>query len=106
MVLLGLAGCQKGDAPLDSGLAGYDPHAVDTRRAECVERGGRFGQGGLTGTFVCFETTRDANKSCKAASDCEGECLARSGTCTPFTPLTGCNDLLSNAGMRTTVCIN
>jgi len=106
VLVLGLAACQKEDAPLASGLDGYDPYGVETQRAECTERGGRFGQGGLTGTFVCYEITPDANKSCSAASDCDGVCLARSRTCSPVKPLTGCQDVLSNSGRMTTVCIN
>ncbi len=104
--VFGLAACQQEDEPLASGLDGYDPHSVDTQSNECAERGGRFGQGGLTGTFVCYEKTRDANKSCSASSDCEGECLARSRTCSPVTPMFGCNDVLTNAGRLTTVCTN
>lgn len=105
-LILGLAACQQKDAPLASGLDGYDPHAVEIQRNECAESGGRFGQGGLTGTFVCYEDTADANKSCSVGSDCDGECLARSRTCAPVKPLVGCNDVLTNAGRLTTVCTN
>jgi hypothetical protein len=106
-LILGLSACQKEEnAPLDSGLAGYDPHMVENQRNECVERGGQFGAGGLTGTFVCYEETDDAKKSCRAASDCDGVCLARSGTCSPIKPLFGCNDVFTNSGLKTTVCIN
>lgn len=105
-LILSLAACQQSDVPLSSGLDGYDPHLVDIRRAECTERGGRFGSGGLTGTFVCYENTDDANKSCSAASDCEGLCLATSRSCAPVKPLFGCNEILTNSGAKTTICIN
>jgi hypothetical protein len=105
-LVFALAACQQEEAALDSGLEGYDPHSVEIERNACAERGGRFGRGGLAGTFVCYEETRDGNQSCSVGSDCEGVCLARSRTCSPIKPLFGCNDVLTNAGRLTTVCSN
>lgn len=101
-----LAACQQETEQLDSGLDGYDPHLIANQRKACAESGGRFGQGGLTGTFVCYENMKDANKGCRVASDCDGVCLARSMTCSPVKPLFGCNEVLTNAGLKTTVCLN
>lgn len=101
-----LAACQEKDQQLDSGLEGYDPHLIENQREACTKNGGRFGPGGLSGTFVCFETPKDANKPCSVASDCDGACLARSRSCSPIKPLLGCNDVLTNAGFVTTVCLN
>ena len=103
--LLALVACKAEEPKLDSGLAGYDPHLVDIERNSCLKKGGRFGSGAATGTFLCYENTPDANQSCSKASDCEGLCLARSRTCAPVKPLFGCNEVLSENGSTATVCI-
>lgn len=105
VVVLALAGCRQEPPKLDSGLKGYDPHLVETARADCVKKGGRFGQGGTGGSFLCFQTTKDANKSCTKKGDCDGLCLARSRTCAPVKPLFGCNDVLTDNGVPATICI-
>lgn len=104
-VLLVLAGCQQDEPAPDTGLAGYDPDNLQIQRDACIKRGGRFGKGGLSGSFVCYENTRDANQRCAKDSDCEGFCLARSRSCAPVKPFFGCNDVLTNSGALTTVCI-
>ena len=104
-VLLVLAGCQQDEPNPDTGLAGYDPNNLQIQRDACIDRGGRFGKGGLSGSFVCYENTRDANQTCSKGSDCEGFCLARSRSCAPVKPFFGCNDVLTNSGAQSTVCI-
>ena len=104
-ICLLLLACQHQALNPDSGLAGYDPNLIENQRTLCLEKGGRFGRGGLASTFACYETTRDANQSCSAGSDCQGLCLARSRTCAPVTPLFGCQQVLTNAGVQATVCL-
>ena len=105
ILALGLvAACQQQDKPLDSGLAGYDPHLIENQQKVCADRGGRFGQG-LSGAFVCYETTKDANKNCSKSTDCQGYCLARSSSCTPVVPLLGCHEVLNSTGARSTLCL-
>ena len=106
LALIALVGCKQEPPKLDSGLKGYDPDLIETERAACAERGGRFGQGGFAGSFLCYEETRDANKACRRESDCEGLCLARSRSCAPIKPLFGCNEILTEAGFPATVCID
>lgn len=106
LALVVLTGCKQEPAKLDSGLAGYDPHLIDIERTACLKKGGRFGQGSLPGTFLCYENTRDGNKACTRESDCEGLCLARSRSCAPVKPLFGCNDVLTDDGTAATICIN
>lgn len=101
-----LAACPAPEPVPDFGLAGFDPDMVENRRTACEARGGRFGAGGLSGAFVCFENTSDANKSCTSGKQCESICLARSGTCAPSKPMFGCNEVFGNSGIRSTVCIN
>jgi hypothetical protein len=62
----------------------------------------RVGTGELR---TCVFTTRDGGKQCNRESQCEGVCLARSGTCSPVKPLLGCNEILQDNGARVTLCI-
>lgn len=72
----------------------------------CEKRGGRWSvAGGGTAAF-CQSPTRDAGKSCRRSTDCEGYCLNKSGTCAPVTPMLGCHDILNEAGRMLTQCIN
>lgn len=57
------------------------------------------------GLKVCIRQTRDGGKRCTRESQCEGLCLARSGTCAPVEPLLGCHDILQDNGTRATQCI-
>jgi hypothetical protein len=57
------------------------------------------------GLNTCVKPTRDGGKRCERESQCEGLCLARSGTCAPVVPLLGCNDILQDNGVRATLCI-
>lgn len=57
-------------------------------------------------SHACVFRTGDAGKSCSRESQCEGACLARSGTCSPIKPLLGCNEILQDDGARVTLCIN
>ncbi len=78
------------------------PEALD-----CIRKGGRYlTVGGGTVTRSCVKPTRDAGDRCERGSQCDGECLARSGTCAPVTPLFGCNEILQDDGRRVTLCID
>jgi hypothetical protein len=57
------------------------------------------------GLKVCVRKTGDSGKRCDSESDCEGVCLARSGTCAPADPLLGCNEVLQDDGQQATLCI-
>ena len=54
---------------------------------------------------ACVFPTRDSGKRCERESQCEGVCLARSGTCSPVKPLYGCNEVLQDNGARATLCL-
>jgi hypothetical protein len=58
------------------------------------------------GAYLCQKKTRDGGKQCRAKGDCQGECLALSGTCAPVMPLLGCNDILDAQGRRMTLCLD
>ena len=101
ILLLFAAACR--DAP-EPALDPVGPARVEALKAECERSGGRFSA--LRGAQVCLQETRDAGKQCRRAGDCQGACLARSGTCAPVTPLFGCHEVLQQDGLRITQCLD
>jgi hypothetical protein len=94
------------DAPAAVAPAAPEPRDPNlAARMACTGKGGAFSRT-KGGAFVCVTRTRDFNKSCSASSQCDGMCLARSGTCAPLTPLIGCHDVLTDSGGKATVCID
>ena len=71
----------------------------------CEKRGGAWTAVAGGQARACVKRTRDAGRKCDSKSDCQGQCLARSGTCAPVDPLFGCNDVLEG-GRRVTICID
>jgi hypothetical protein len=71
----------------------------------CEKRDGTWSPTGRGDLRVCVFRTRDGGKKCTRESQCDGLCLARSGTCSPLKPLLGCNDILQDNGARVTQCI-
>ena len=71
----------------------------------CEKKGGRFAKAGNSTTFVCVRETRDGGKACRRETDCEGLCLARSRSCSPITPVLGCQEILTQDGLRVTQCV-
>ncbi len=72
----------------------------------CVKVKGAWVRAGKSGTMTCVRTLRDSGKQCSRESDCEGQCLARSRTCAPVSPMFGCNEVLQDNGQRVTLCID
>lgn len=72
----------------------------------CEKAKGQWLSAGETGANYCASLTRDGGKACHRKGDCQGQCLARSGTCAPITPLYGCNDILEKDGGEVTMCID
>ncbi|PWE28505.1 hypothetical protein C4N9_10950 [Pararhodobacter marinus] len=81
-----------------------EPPFLAQQRALCRERGGQLMARGTSGLYACVETTRDGGQACDEGSDCEGLCLARSGTCAPLTPIFGCQEVYTARGRRETLC--
>jgi hypothetical protein len=81
--------------------------ALQTPEARaCVRRGGRYlTVGGSSIARACVKPTRDGGDRCERGTQCDGECLARSGTCAPVTPLFGCTEVFQDNGNRVTLCI-
>ena len=71
----------------------------------CEKTGGRFAKAGNSTTFVCARETCVGGKSCRRETDCEGLCLARSRSCSPITPVFGCQESLTRDGLRVTECV-
>lgn len=105
VALLTLAACleEGGD---ETNYPEFGPGFEGRSEAACIASGGTWRSGGLSGLQTCFRETRDGGRSCAAAGDCEGLCLARSRTCAPVTPLFGCNDVLGVDGARSTLCVD
>lgn len=74
--------------------------------ARCLKTGGTWASAGQSGAKACVTLTRDGGKACTRQSQCEGYCLARSGTCAPITPMFGCNDIPQDDGREVTLCLD
>jgi hypothetical protein len=94
----------KADAKVD--LAPVAAVVLSPEAVKCAKSGGTWAGVGKSGAQACVTQTRDAGKSCRKQTQCEGLCLARSGTCAPITPLFGCNDIFQADGRRVTLCID
>ncbi|MES2916728.1 MAG: hypothetical protein V4753_16555 [Pseudomonadota bacterium] len=75
------------------------------RQLACEKKGSKWFKIGDGEKYGCVKETRDAGKRCQKESQCDGVCLARSGTCSPFKPLYGCNEILQDNGARVTLCL-
>jgi nucleoid-associated protein YgaU len=71
----------------------------------CEKKGGKWFKIGKGEKRACVRQTKDAGKRCERESQCDSVCLARSGTCAPFKPLYGCNEILQDNGARVTLCL-
>lgn len=102
---LALASCQPDEAAQEiDPLTEFGPGFADAQAAQCETQGGTFGAGG-NGAMVCFRQTGEGTKSCSTSDDCAGACLARSRTCSPVTPLVGCNEVITSSGLAITQCL-
>ena len=72
----------------------------------CEKKRGNWSKVGKGNLKACVFQTRDGGKQCSKESQCEGVCLARSGSCSPIKPLFGCNEILQDDGRRVTLCID
>ena len=96
------------DPATDPGAATPQP-PEEPKSAEqvlCERTGGQWAVAGKSGAYSCVKLTRDGGKICTKERDCQGMCLARSGTCAPLMPLFGCNEVLDKEGRRVTLCID
>jgi hypothetical protein len=100
IAVLALAGCRE-EAPTAEPLL---PDLREQATLDCTRTGGRMVKAGIANALTCLRETRDSGKQCRRAGDCEGDCLARSGTCAPVVPLFGCHEILMNEGQRATLC--
>lgn len=85
--------------------AAPEPRLMSPEEQLCAEKGGLWGAVGLAGA-ACMYPTNEAGKQCRKESDCDGYCLARSGTCAPYKPMFGCNEIVQDDGVVVTLCID
>ena len=102
---LTLSACQEDGSGSSGTNASSTPLQLEEVRRDCERDGGSWGTRGQS-LFVCYLPASDANQFCRAASDCESVCLARSSTCAPTVPFLGCHEVLTEAGQRATQCTN
>lgn len=94
------------DLPLPEPAVEAPGMAKSEAQLTCEKRKGRWVPLGQAGELrTCIFNTKDSGKQCSRESQCEGACLARSGTCAPFRPLIGCHEVLQDNGMRATQCL-
>lgn len=86
-------------------VAPVAPPPISPEQALCEKSRGQWSEMPSSSGHVCVHRTRDAGKSCRKKGDCQGECLAKSGTCSPIRPLVGCNDILQADGSEVTLCL-
>ncbi|MES2667362.1 MAG: hypothetical protein V4712_14785 [Pseudomonadota bacterium] len=82
------------------------PKPKSAQQMACEKKGGNWGLAGKSGASTCITPTGEGTKQCRRQTDCTGSCLARSGTCAPYAPLFGCNEILQADGSRVTLCID
>lgn len=81
------------------------PPPKSPEQLACERKGGTWSSAGGSGIKACVRRTRDGGKQCVNGTQCEGDCLARSQSCSPIAPLFGCNEILQDNGARVTQCI-
>lgn len=97
--ILTLAACVPQDPP--------GPKSIPAKKAACEARGGTYAPGGLfSAEYTCFTENPDAGKSCRKSTDCTGECLADTRTCSKVAPMFGCYSYLDVDGKVVEICVD
>jgi hypothetical protein len=91
-------------APVASAPASTPAAIKSPGELACERRQGRYVAVG--GARTCVTPTSDGGKQCRGKGDCSGQCLARSNSCAPVSPLLGCNEILQSDGRRVTLCLD
>ena len=95
------------EAPAEAPAEPEIPAALKSpSQIACEDDGGRWARAGEGGGMACVYQTRDGGKRCDSKDDCDGECLARSRSCSPIKPLFGCNAVLLDTGAEVTLCLD
>ncbi|MEO0945403.1 MAG: hypothetical protein AAFY06_11255 [Pseudomonadota bacterium] len=100
-----LGACQEDGAVVSESETDAVPSLLAAEQRNCERRGGNWALTPSRNTFTCYLQTSDANQLCASSDDCSGQCLARSRTCAPITPLYGCHEILTSEGVRQTRCL-
>ncbi len=95
-----LVGCQT-----EEGNFGKSAAAIRAEREQCAVDGGKYLPGGIVG-YVCYLPAPDAGKSCNRESDCSGLCMAEERTCSLFSPVFGCQLVLTDEGKQVEICFD
>ncbi len=96
----------KEEIPVPEAAAPVPQEQKSAARLACEKRGDMWVKTGKSSVHTCVKRTRDSGKKCTNGTQCQGECLARSRTCSPYQPLFGCNEILQDNGVRMTLCLD
>lgn len=87
------------DYPYEPGSG--EPRLSPEDAAACTAAGGIVRVPGLFAGEICVPAAADAGQACTRASDCDGWCMADTGTCSSHVERPGCMEaLLNDAGER------
>ena len=92
--------------PLPEAMPPVPQEQKSEAQLACEKSGSMWSRFGGGSAATCVKHTKDSGKRCKTGKQCDGECLARSGSCAPFKPLLGCNEIIQDNGVRSTLCID
>lgn len=85
---------------------------------ECHEQGGKLQREGMMGCYMCVVQYEDAGKTCDDASDCLGECKAKSqqflnpdlthqtGECASNSSAFGCYQTIKKGIPQPAICVD
>jgi hypothetical protein len=97
-----LTGCKSDGTASDTDTISTFDNFSDGGQARCTKKGGLWADD--DGLARCVYDTGEGTKSCTSGRDCKGECLAASKTCSPFEPLIGCTEVISDGGLLQKLC--
>ncbi len=90
---------EDGDEPPAKALSAVE-------REVCLSGGGRVGRGGVFPDELCFRPLPDAGKACTKASDCSGQCLTETMSCSKEAPMFGCYGFMDEQGRPADICVD
>jgi len=78
-----------------------EPRLSPEAASACTAAGGIVRVAGMYQGEVCVPAASDAGEACTAATDCDGWCMAETGTCSALVERPGCmQELLDADGVR------
>ncbi len=102
--------------PVEQGIAEPPPPDNSSDAVKCRSENGIWGRWGLAPVSSCRHRTKDGGKACTSSSQCEGKCIAKTGTaegtktsgeCSGTREILGfCGSFVENGVAEKTICID